>query len=97
MKAAIFLGPGRGYSEGQRAIAGAICPTFTSYVSQDGSPVDSRVLARAAHLDSLQQFQGQPARHPRVGRGGGCRLAEVGASPLPSGYIRVQASRAVAG
>jgi threonine dehydrogenase-like Zn-dependent dehydrogenase len=28
----------RGYTEGQRVIAGAICPTFTSYASQDGSP-----------------------------------------------------------
>lgn len=28
----------RGYTEGQRVIAGAICPTFTSYPSQDGSP-----------------------------------------------------------
>lgn len=28
----------RGYSEGQRVIAGAICPSFTSYSSQDGSP-----------------------------------------------------------
>lgn len=28
----------QGYSEGQRVIAGAICPTFTSYASQDGFP-----------------------------------------------------------
>jgi threonine dehydrogenase-like Zn-dependent dehydrogenase len=28
----------RGYKEGQRVIAGAICPTFTSYASQDGYP-----------------------------------------------------------
>ncbi|MBT9520127.1 MAG: NAD(P)-dependent alcohol dehydrogenase [Dechloromonas sp.] len=28
----------RGYTEGQRVIAGAICPTFTSYASQDGYP-----------------------------------------------------------
>ena len=28
----------RGYSEGQRVIAGAICPSFTSFASQDGSP-----------------------------------------------------------
>ncbi len=28
----------KGYKEGQRVIAGAICPTFTSYASQDGSP-----------------------------------------------------------
>lgn len=28
----------RGYKEGQRVIAGAICPTFTSYSSQDGYP-----------------------------------------------------------
>lgn len=28
----------KGYKEGQRVIAGAICPTFTSYSSQDGSP-----------------------------------------------------------
>ena len=27
-----------GYEEGQRVIAGAICPTFTSYASQDGFP-----------------------------------------------------------
>lgn len=27
-----------GYKEGQRVIAGAICPTFTSYASQDGFP-----------------------------------------------------------
>lgn len=27
-----------GYQEGQRVIAGAICPTFTSYASQDGFP-----------------------------------------------------------
>jgi threonine dehydrogenase-like Zn-dependent dehydrogenase len=27
-----------GYSEGQRVIAGAICPSFTSYSSQDGFP-----------------------------------------------------------
>lgn len=28
----------RGYQEGQRVIAGAICPSFTSYPSQDGFP-----------------------------------------------------------
>ncbi|TMS57611.1 NAD(P)-dependent alcohol dehydrogenase [Imbroritus primus] len=28
----------QGYAEGQRVIAGAICPTFTSYPSQDGVP-----------------------------------------------------------
>lgn len=28
----------RGYKEGQRVIAGAICPSFTSYSSQDGYP-----------------------------------------------------------
>ncbi|PMC16267.1 NAD(P)-dependent alcohol dehydrogenase [Oligella urethralis] len=28
----------QGYEEGQRVIAGAICPTFTSYPSQDGFP-----------------------------------------------------------
>lgn len=28
----------RGYREGQRVIAGAICPSFTSYASQDGFP-----------------------------------------------------------
>jgi threonine dehydrogenase-like Zn-dependent dehydrogenase len=28
----------QGYREGQRVIAGAICPTFTSYSSQDGYP-----------------------------------------------------------
>jgi len=28
----------RGYKEGQRVIAGAICPTFTSYACQDGYP-----------------------------------------------------------
>lgn len=28
----------RGYKEGQRVIAGAICPSFTSYSSQDGFP-----------------------------------------------------------
>ncbi len=28
----------QGYHEGQRAIAGAICPTFTSYACQDGAP-----------------------------------------------------------
>jgi threonine dehydrogenase-like Zn-dependent dehydrogenase len=28
----------QGYHEGQRVIAGAICPTFTSYSSQDGFP-----------------------------------------------------------
>ena len=28
----------KGYAEGQRVIAGAICPTFTSYSSQDGFP-----------------------------------------------------------
>lgn len=28
----------QGYTEGQRVIAGAICPTFTSYSSQDGVP-----------------------------------------------------------
>lgn len=28
----------KGYQEGQRVIAGAICPTFTSYPSQDGVP-----------------------------------------------------------
>ncbi len=28
----------QGYSEGQRVIAGAICPSFTSYASQDGAP-----------------------------------------------------------
>ncbi|MGV3591771.1 MAG: NAD(P)-dependent alcohol dehydrogenase [Gammaproteobacteria bacterium] len=28
----------QGYREGQRVIAGAICPTFTSYASQDGYP-----------------------------------------------------------
>ena len=28
----------RGYIEGQRVIAGAICPSFTSYSCQDGSP-----------------------------------------------------------
>lgn len=28
----------QGYTEGQRVIAGAICPTFTSYPSQDGVP-----------------------------------------------------------
>jgi threonine dehydrogenase-like Zn-dependent dehydrogenase len=28
----------QGYHEGQRVIAGAICPTFTSYASQDGFP-----------------------------------------------------------
>jgi threonine dehydrogenase-like Zn-dependent dehydrogenase len=28
----------QGYTEGQRVIAGAICPTFTSYASQDGYP-----------------------------------------------------------
>lgn len=28
----------KGYKEGQRVIAGAICPTFTSYASQDGYP-----------------------------------------------------------
>ena len=27
-----------GYEEGQRVVAGAICPTFTSYASQDGFP-----------------------------------------------------------
>lgn len=27
-----------GYREGQRAIAGAICPSFTSYACQDGAP-----------------------------------------------------------
>ncbi|CAN6961768.1 MULTISPECIES: alcohol dehydrogenase catalytic domain-containing protein [unclassified Psychrobacter] len=27
-----------GYEEGQRVIAGAICPSFTSYASQDGFP-----------------------------------------------------------
>ncbi|ACO76988.1 Zinc-containing alcohol dehydrogenase superfamily [Azotobacter vinelandii CA] len=28
----------KGYSEGQRVIAGAICPSFTSYACQDGYP-----------------------------------------------------------
>lgn len=28
----------RGYTEGQRVIAGAICPSFTSYSCQDGAP-----------------------------------------------------------
>ena len=28
----------QGYSEGQRVIAGAICPNFNSYAAQDGSP-----------------------------------------------------------
>ncbi|MGQ7241926.1 NAD(P)-dependent alcohol dehydrogenase [Salinicola sp. V024] len=28
----------QGYSEGQRVIAGAICPSFTSYACQDGRP-----------------------------------------------------------
>ncbi len=28
----------KGYEEGQRVIAGAICPSFTSYASQDGVP-----------------------------------------------------------
>jgi threonine dehydrogenase-like Zn-dependent dehydrogenase len=28
----------QGYTEGQRAIAGAICPNFNSYAAQDGSP-----------------------------------------------------------
>lgn len=28
----------KGYEEGQRAIAGAICPSFTSYACQDGYP-----------------------------------------------------------
>ncbi len=28
----------QGYAEGQRVIAGAICPSFTSYACQDGSP-----------------------------------------------------------
>ena len=28
----------QGYSEGQRVIAGAICPSFTSYACQDGAP-----------------------------------------------------------
>ncbi|HQW30662.1 MAG TPA: alcohol dehydrogenase catalytic domain-containing protein, partial [Verrucomicrobiales bacterium] len=27
-----------GYEEGQRVIAGAICPNFNSYAAQDGSP-----------------------------------------------------------
>ena len=29
---------GVGYSEGQRVIAGAICPNFNSYAAQDGAP-----------------------------------------------------------
>jgi hypothetical protein len=33
----------RGYKEGQRVIAGAICPTFTSYASQDGYPLASHI------------------------------------------------------
>lgn len=28
----------RGYTEGQRVIAGAICPSFNSYAAQDGAP-----------------------------------------------------------
>ncbi|MFY1017175.1 alcohol dehydrogenase catalytic domain-containing protein, partial [Escherichia coli] len=28
----------KGYQEGQRVIAGAICPSFTSYACQDGLP-----------------------------------------------------------
>jgi len=28
----------QGYTEGQRVIAGAICPSFTSYAAQDGAP-----------------------------------------------------------
>lgn len=28
----------QGYSEGQRVIAGAICPNFNSYAAQDGAP-----------------------------------------------------------
>ena len=28
----------RGYQEGQRVIAGAICPNFNSYAAQDGYP-----------------------------------------------------------
>lgn len=28
----------QGYQEGQRVIAGAICPNFNSYAAQDGAP-----------------------------------------------------------
>ena len=37
----------KGYREGQRVIAGAICPSFTSYPSQDGFPSQD-----GAYLDS---------------------------------------------
>lgn len=36
-----------GYSEGQRVVAGAICPSYTSYASQDGLPAQD-----AGYLDA---------------------------------------------
>ena len=39
----------QGYREGQRVIAGAICPNFNSYAAQDGAPAqDGSYLAERA-------------------------------------------------
>jgi threonine dehydrogenase-like Zn-dependent dehydrogenase len=40
----------RGYSEGQRVIAGAICPNFNSYAAQDGVPSQDGSYLVAAGL-----------------------------------------------
>jgi hypothetical protein len=77
----------QGYQEGQRVIAGAICPNFNSYAAQDGAPSQDGSYLVPSGPVRLPRLQGhgrlalrQPdRRHPGRIRAGARRPGQPGA------------------